>query len=141
MINGVNLHRLGKRATDIYGEYTFNEICSKVLDYGKTLSINVTSCQSDIEGEIINFINQAIDNNTPMLVNLGAYTHYSYAIYDALKESRAPVVEVHISNIYKRENFRHKSIMHEIVSGTIVGFGHYSYILGLQAIKYLIDKK
>ena len=132
VINGPNLGLLGKREPEIYGKLSLAEI-NKNLE---RTDVNLSFFQSDIEGEIVNKIGKAWteENIDGIIINPGAYTHTSIAIHDAIKASNLPVVEVHISSIYGREEFRHKSIISGACVGQVSGFGAMSYVLGLEGL-------
>jgi 3-dehydroquinate dehydratase-2 len=138
VINGPNLGLLGKREPEIYGSLSLAEIEKVLREEAKKIdkNIDLSFFQSDIEGEIVKKIGDAWtkDGIDAILINPGAYTHTSIAIHDAIKASGLKAVEVHISNIYKREDFRHTSIISSACIGQISGFGVYSYILGLNAL-------
>jgi 3-dehydroquinate dehydratase-2 len=136
IINGPNLNLLGTRDTGVYGTGTLKELESFITNNFE--GHDFTFFQSNIEGEIINKLQSAMKDNTQGLVsNLGAYTHTSVALRDALEPLSFPKVEVHISNIHAREEFREKSLTGEVMDGIITGFGKHSYILGVQAIEHL----
>lgn len=139
VINGPNLNLLGIREKNIYGAKDFNQVVNYIKEEGIRLGLEVECFQSNIEGEIINFIHSAyFGKYDGIVINPGAYTHYSIAIYDALKSVEIPTVEVHLSNIYKREEFRHKSVTAPACIGQISGFGEYGYTMALNAlINYL----
>lgn len=134
IINGPNLNFLGIREKGIYGEGTYDDLCSYVESEADKLKVEVNILQSNIEGEIINFIQDAYKKYDGIVINPGAYTHYSIAIHDALKSIDVPIVEVHLSNIHKREEFRKHSSTAPACTGQISGFGFESYILGLKAL-------
>jgi len=139
IVNGPNLNLLGTRDTGIYGAGTLQELQSFVSKSFKEHEISFF--QSNIEGEIINKLQEAMKDGTEGLVtNLGAYTHTSVALRDALEPINFPKVEVHISNIHARETFREKSLTGEVMDGIITGFGKYSYILGVQALEHLSNQ-
>lgn len=137
IINGPNLNFLGIREKDIYGSFNYETLCEYIKNYNDFKDIDFTFLQSNIEGEIINFIQKAYnDEFDSIVINPGGYTHTSVSIFDAIKAVNVPTVEVHISNIHKREEFRAKSLVAGACIGQISGFGKYSYIL---AIKYLTE--
>lgn len=136
VINGPNLNLLGTREKDIYGSETLEYIEEKVKEEGKRLGLKVDFVQTNQEGEIIDFIHQARGKYYAIIINPGAYTHYSIAIRDAIKAVEIPVVEIHLSNIYGREEFRSKSVIAPVCIGQISGFGMGSYILALQAVAF-----
>lgn len=137
IINGPNLNFLGIREKDIYGSFNYETLCEYIKNYNDFKDIDFTFLQSNIEGEIINFIQRAYNEKyEAIVINPGGYTHTSVSIFDAIKAVDIPTIEVHISNIHKREDFRKKSLIAEACIGQISGFGKYSYIL---AIKYLLE--
>lgn len=135
VINGPNINFLGIREKNVYGNMNYKDVCEYINKESEKLSLEVEIVQSNIEGEIINFIQDAYGKYDGMVINPGAYTHYSYAIFDAIKSVSLPTIEVHISNIHTREEFRHKSVTAPACIGQICGLGIYGYILALQALK------
>ena len=134
VLHGVNLNMFGKRDQAQYGTITLDEINSQLKKLGKELGCQVETFQTNFEGEICEKIHQAhIDNVNAVLINAGAWTHYSYALRDALAILKVPIVEVHMSNIHAREEFRHFSVIAPLAKGQIAGFGLQSYLLGLRA--------
>ena len=135
VLHGPNLNLLGKREKKVYGKMSLEKINSELKKIAKELKVDLEIKQSNIEGELVNFIQKAGRNGCKgILINPAAYTHTSVAIRDAIAAIKLPVVEVHISNIYKREEFRHKSLIAPVAVGQIAGFGKESYILGLMAL-------
>ncbi len=134
ILNGPNLNLLGKRNPEIYGGISFQTLNSLILEKAKEKKIEVEIKQSNFEGQLIDWIQEYRDWADAIIINPGALTHYSYSLRDALLDFGKPVVEVHISNIYKREEFRRHSIISDISLGQICGFGINSYILALEAI-------
>jgi len=134
VIHGPNLNLLGDREKDIYGETTMQEIDRSLQDKASALSVDLKVVQSNHEGEIVDLIGTARKKFDGILINPAAYTHTSVAIRDALFASQLPAVEVHLSNIYKREEFRHHSMTAPACLGQVSGFGPDSYILGLEAL-------
>ena len=133
-LNGVNLNMFGKRDPAQYGTATLAEIDTQLVALGKELGAEVESFQTNIEGVMCERIHQAFaDGVDAVLINAGAWTHYSYGIRDALAILTCPIVEVHMSNIHAREAFRHHSVFGEIVKGSVCGFGADSYLLALRA--------
>lgn len=134
VINGPNLNRLGLREPDIYGRFTLVDLEEILRKEGEILGLDIDFFQSNSEGAIIDAIQQARDKYDGLIINPGAYTHYSIAIRDAIVGEGIPTVEVHISNIYKREDFRHHSFIAPVAIGQITGFGIYGYILALYGL-------
>lgn len=132
VINGPNLNLLGSRKPEVYGAYTLDEINRYIENYFKNTKIKFF--QSNHEGEIIDAIHSAPEKYKGIVINAGAYTHYSYAIRDAIEAIEIPVVEVHLSNIATREEFRKLSVIAPVCRGSISGFGRYSYVLGIRAL-------
>ena len=141
IINGPNLNMLGKRDQKIYGNLTLEEINCKIKSFAENEGIELVIMQSNFEGEIIEFIQQNSSKLNGLVINPAAYTHYSYAIADALRDCSIPVVEVHFSNIFSREDFRGKSVTASACIGQIAGFGYQSYILAIHALQDLLKKK
>ncbi|AZR73560.1 type II 3-dehydroquinate dehydratase [Anoxybacter fermentans] len=136
VIHGPNLNLLGIREPKYYGTKTLEEINSEIQDFAEKENLKVTIYQENEEGKIINLIHQAyFEKYDGIIINPGAYTHYSIAIRDALAGVNLPAVEVHISNIYSREEFRHHSVIAPVVLGQISGFGSQGYILALKGLK------
>ena len=138
VLNGPNLGRLGIREPEVYGSGTFDDLVALCRETGRALDLHVEVRQTDDEAEMISWVHQAADDRTPIVINPAAFTHYSYALRDALAQRTAPLVEVHISNPAAREEFRHNSVVAAVANGTIAGFGLNSYVLALQAIATLI---
>ena len=139
VIHGPNLNMLGQREPEIYGNQSLDEINDQLLKLGAKLNLVLDIFQSNHEGEIVGRIQQAIDTCEGILINPAAYTHTSIAIRDSLSLLDIPVVEVHLSNIYKREPFRHKSLIADIAAARISGFGARGYLLALQGLATLIE--
>ncbi|MFA6170755.1 MAG: type II 3-dehydroquinate dehydratase [Candidatus Margulisiibacteriota bacterium] len=133
VIHGPNLSLLGEREVNVYGKLTLEEINAKLQELAKTEGAELEIAQMDSEGEIVEKIGAARKNFQAILINPGAYTHYSIAIRDAVSSVEIPTVEVHLSNIYAREEFRQKSVIAPVAAGQISGFGLNSYLLGLRA--------
>lgn len=134
LLHGINLNMFGKRDPAQYGTMTLAEIDQRVQALGKELGAEVTSFQTNFEGEMCERIHRAHGEDfDAVMINAGAWTHYSYGIRDALAILKAPIVEVHMSNVHARESFRHVSVFADIVKGQICGFGAESYLLGLRA--------
>lgn len=134
LIHGPNLNLLGMREPGVYGEETLESVNRRCLQLAGELGMELDIHQSNSEGEIVDLIQAAAGSAAGIVINPGAYTHYSYAIRDALAAVKLPCVEVHLSNIHGREEFRHKSVVAPVVAGQIAGFGGESYLLGLRAI-------
>jgi 3-dehydroquinate dehydratase II len=133
VLHGPNLNLLGKREPKIYGRLTLDQINRKIQLLAAELGVEVEARQSNSEGELVDWIQQAPKDFGAVVINAGAYTHSSIALRDALTAAGVPAVEVHLSNIYKREEFRKRSLIAEAVVGQITGFGVNSYLLGLRA--------
>jgi 3-dehydroquinate dehydratase II len=138
VLNGPNLQRLGTREPDVYGASTLDDLTALCRQTGRHLDLHVEVRQTDDEAEMIRWVHEAADERTPVVINPAAFTHYSYALRDALAQRTAPLVEVHISNPAAREEFRHTSVMAGVATGTIAGFGLMSYVLALQAVAELL---
>ncbi|KMY54736.1 3-dehydroquinate dehydratase [Bacillus sp. FJAT-27231] len=135
LLNGPNLNRLGKREPEVYGHETLEDLESRIMAKGKELGISVSAFQSNHEGELIDRIHLAADEEMDGIIfNPGAFTHYSYAIRDAIAAISVPVIEVHISNIHSREPFREHSVIAPVAAGQIAGLGFIGYELALQAL-------
>lgn len=142
VINGPNLNMLGIREQEIYGHKSFKDICSFIEGEAETLGVSVEIVQSNIEGEIVNHIQRAYrDCFDGIVINPAAYTHYSIAIYDALKAVKLPAVEIHLSNINSREEYRKTSITAPACIGVVCGFGYYGYKMALEALCHNIRGK
>lgn len=135
IINGPNLNMLGIREPEKYGSETLADINAKIKKYCDDNNIDVEFYQSNIEGEIINKIHSARGNFDGIIMNAGAFTHYSYAIRDAIPIAEMPVVEVHLTNVHAREEFRHKSVIAPVCKGQICGFGSNSYLVAVRALE------
>jgi 3-dehydroquinate dehydratase-2 len=140
VIHGPNLNLLGQREPDIYGKVTIDGINKDLEALAKTKGIALKIVQSNHEGEIVELIGKAKGNFDAILINPAAYTHTSVAIRDAISAVAVPTVEVHLSNIYSREEFRHTSLIAPVARGQVSGFGKMSYILGLEAAIGIIEK-
>ncbi|OQY11738.1 MAG: type II 3-dehydroquinate dehydratase [Desulfobacteraceae bacterium 4572_19] len=138
LINGPNLNMLGKREPQMYGSTTLDDIVADIKQQGLKLNIIIEAFQSNSEGEIIEKIQSSFTTIHGLIINPAAYTHTSIAIRDAILLLDVPVIEIHLSNIYKRESFRHKSMMAGVVTGQIAGFGSFGYKMALDAMKELI---
>jgi len=140
VINGPNLNLLGEREQSQYGSTTFDELKENCINKSKELGLIVEFTQSNIEGELVNLIQDSIKNFDGMIINAAAFTHTSVAIRDALSIFKKPIIELHISNIYNREEFRHKSLISDVVTGGIFGLGSNGYILAIIAMQKLLLK-
>ena len=141
VINGPNLNTLGTREPAIYGTVTLAQIVALLQKRGEELDTSVESFQSNHEGAIIDWLQQKAEQADGIIINPGAFTHYSIALRDALAAVKAPIVEVHLSNIYAREEFRHHSLIAPISKGHIVGLGWRGYLLALEALVELIREQ
>ena len=140
IINGPNINLLGEREQSQYGSITFDKLREICLDKSKELDLNTEFVQSNIEGELVTIIQNSIKKFDGIIINAAAFTHTSVAIRDALDIFKKPIIEVHISNIYKREEFRQKSLISDIVTGGIFGLGAESYILAIISMQKLLKK-
>ena len=134
VIHGPNLNLLGTREPEVYGSMTMEDINSKLVEQGRALDVEVRCQQSNSEGTLIDILHEARTWADGVIFNPGGYTHTSVALRDAISYISIPVVEVHLSNVYAREEFRHKSLLSAVCKGKITGFGWHSYALGLQAL-------
>ena len=141
IINGPNLNLLGSREESQYGTTTYEKLKDKCTDKAKELGINLVFYQSNIEGEIVNIIQQSLKKYDGIIINAAAFTHTSVAIRDALSIFKKPIIELHISNIYKRENFRHKSLISGVVTGIICGLGINGYILAINSMHEILKNE
>ena len=135
ILNGPNLNLLGEREKSQYGSFTLKEIENSCKEYANENDLDLSLFQSNIEGEIVEKIQDSRLNKDGLIINAGGYTHTSVAIHDALKILKIPIIELHISNIYNREEFRHKSLISKVAKGVICGFGEDGYIMALEAMK------
>jgi 3-dehydroquinate dehydratase II len=138
VLNGPNLGRLGSREPEIYGTATLADVAGACRATGRELGLDVEVRQTDDEAELVRWVHGAADRRTPLVLNPAAFTHYSYALHDALAMRTAPLVEVHLSNPATREAFRHTSVVASVADGTVAGFGLLSYQLALRAVAALI---
>jgi len=141
IINGPNLNLLGEREQSLYGSVTFDKLKEKCLKKSSELKIDAEFFQSNIEGEIVTKIQDSRKNFDGMIINAAGFTHTSVAIRDALDIFKKPIIELHISNIYKREEFRHKSLISEVVSGGIFGLGPEGYILAIISLEKIFKNE
>ena len=140
IINGPNLNLLGEREQSQYGSITFNKLKENCLNKAKELKVNLEFYQSNIEGELVTTIQKAKGKFDGIIINAAGFTHTSVAIRDALDVYKKPIIEIHISNIYKREEFRHKSLISDIATGGIFGLGDNGYILAIIAMQNMLQK-
>ena len=141
ILNGPNLNLLGTREPEIYGHDTLADIETKTVQHGKTVGILIDFRQSNSEGELVDWIQEAAGTTDGIIINPAAYTHTSVAILDALKQVECPIIELHLSNIFSREPFRHHSYVSPVANGVICGFGAHGYLLALDAISRLVSDK
>ncbi|WP_406629550.1 type II 3-dehydroquinate dehydratase [Amycolatopsis sp. WGS_07] len=134
VFNGPNLGRLGKREPDVYGSTTHDDLARLCVETGQELGLDVEVRQTDHEGELVGWLHEAADAGAPVVLNAGAWTHYSIAVRDAAAQLTAPLIELHISNVHKREEFRHHSVLSDIATGVIAGLGVDGYALALRWI-------
>lgn len=140
LIHGPNLNLLGARETEIYGRDPFDEINRKIRLHAQALDTDVRIFQSNHEGEIIDALHDARGWADAIIINPAAFTHYSYAIRDAIAAVRLPTIEVHLTNVHAREEFRHHSVTAAVTAGQIVGLGTYGYLLALDAVKNIVEQ-
>ncbi|MEV7730177.1 type II 3-dehydroquinate dehydratase [Streptomyces sp. NPDC087917] len=134
VLNGPNLGRLGSREPDVYGATSYAGLVESCRTVGEELGFAVEVRETNDEGELVRWLHEAADGKVPVVINPGAFTHYSYAMRDAAAQRTAPLIEVHISNPYAREEFRHTSVIAAVATGTVAGFGLGSYRLALRAL-------
>ena len=140
VLNGPNLNLLGEREPHIYGSLTLAEIDRRLFEAGGELGLELRSTQSNSEGALVDALQEAQSWASGVIFNPGAYTHYSYTLRDSIATITIPVIEVHISNVYAREEFRHRSVLAPVCKGKIVGFGWHSYLLALHALAWMLDE-
>tara|TARA_B100001063_G_scaffold83823_1_gene78197 strand:- start:568 stop:1023 length:456 start_codon:yes stop_codon:yes gene_type:complete len=140
IINGPNLNLLGEREQSQYGSISFDDLKIICKEKSEELGLNIEIVQSNIEGELVNQIQNSLKNFDGIIINAAAFTHTSVAIRDALSIFKKPIIELHISNIYKREEFRHKSLISDVVTGGIFGLGANGYILAIIAMQKFLEK-
>jgi 3-dehydroquinate dehydratase-2 len=140
ILNGPNLNLLGEREKNQYGSFTLEDIEKSCADFSKKNNIKLSFFQSNIEGELVNKIQASRNTEDGLIINAGGYTHTSVAIHDALKILKIPIIELHISNIYNREEFRHKSLISEVAKGIVCGFGAEGYIMSLKGMCKFLEK-
>ena len=135
ILNGPNLNLLGEREKNQYGDFTLQDLDRNCKDFAEKNAIKLTFYQSNLEGELVEKIQEARKHQDGLIINAGGYTHTSVAIHDALKIIKIPIIELHITNIYNREEFRHKSLISKVAQGVICGFGADGYIMALRAMQ------
>ena len=140
ILNGPNLNLLGEREKNQYGNFTLEDVEKKCNEYANKNGIKLSMFQSNIEGELVEKIQTARNIQDGLIINAGGYTHTSVAIHDALKILKIPIIELHISNIYNREEFRHKSLISKVAKGIVCGFGSEGYIMSLNAMKKFLER-
>tara|TARA_B100001029_G_C15010039_1_gene423661 strand:+ start:213 stop:653 length:441 start_codon:yes stop_codon:yes gene_type:complete len=140
VINGPNLNLLGEREKEKYGSVSLEDIKSECSKYAKKNDLELAFEQSNIEGEIVNLIQNSRDKYSGLIINAAGYTHTSISILDALIVLKIPIIELHITNIYNREDFRHKSLISKAATGIICGFGVKGYIMAIEAMKNILQK-
>ncbi len=140
VLNGVNLGRLGTRQVDVYGATTYATLVGLCEKTGSQLGLDVECRQTDAEAELVGWLHQAADERAAVVLNPGAWSHYSYAVRDACAMLNGPLVEVHISNIHAREEFRHHSVVSAVATGVIAGLGVDGYRLALEHVFHLLDR-
>ena len=139
ILNGPNLNLLGEREKNQYGSFTLSDVENNCNKFAEKNNLSVTLYQSNIEGEIVEKIQKSRNDHNGLIINAGGYTHTSVAIHDALKIIKFPIIELHISNIYNREDFRHKSLISKVANGVICGFGAKGYLMAIEAMKKYIN--
>ena len=140
ILNGPNLNLLGEREKEKYGNFTLKDIETNCKEFAKKSNIDLSFFQSNVEGELIEEIQKSRTEHHGLIINAGGYTHTSVAIHDALKILKIPIIELHITNIYNREEFRHKSLISKLATGILCGFGTDGYVMALQAMKNYLKK-
>ncbi|OZM57640.1 type II 3-dehydroquinate dehydratase [Lottiidibacillus patelloidae] len=138
VINGPNLNKLGHRDQQVYGTKSFEQLLEKIHSFADVNDFEVVCKQSNYEGQIIDWLQES-EIFDGVVLNAGAFTHYSYAIRDAIADTQVPVIEVHISNVHNREGFRHQSVLAPVTNGQITGLGFQSYTLACLAIKNIVE--
>ena len=141
ILNGPNLNLLGEREKSQYGSFTLTDVEKTCKEFANKNNLNIDFFQSNIEGELIQKIQDSRKNKDGLIINAGGYTHTSVAIHDALKILKIPIIELHISNIYNREEFRHKSLISKVAKSVICGFGANGYIMALKAMKNFLNNE
>jgi 3-dehydroquinate dehydratase-2 len=140
VLNGPNLNLLGLREPEVYGSDTLNDIEDRVRARGKTLGFEIDFRQTNVEGQLVDWVQEARTKAKGLIINPAAYTHTSVALHDAIKAVGVPAIEVHLSNTYAREDFRHHSYVSPVAHGIVVGFGAYGYELALEGLARIVSK-
>ncbi len=140
VINGPNLNLLGEREKEKYGSVSLEDIKSDCSKYAKKNDVELTFVQSNVEGEIVSLIQNSRDKYSGLIINAAGYTHTSVSILDALMVLKIPIIELHITNIYNREDFRHKSLISKAATGIICGFGTKGYVMAIESMKNILKK-
>ena len=141
ILNGPNLNLLGEREKNQYGNFTLKDVEINCTEYASKNNISLSLFQSNLEGELVDQIQSSRNSQDGLIINAGGYTHTSVAIHDALKILKIPIIELHISNIYNREDFRHKSLISKVAKGIICGFGAEGYIMSLKAMNVFLKNE
>ena len=141
ILNGPNLNLLGEREKNQYGSFALSDVEKKCNEFADKNNLSISFYQSNIEGELVEKIQNSRNDQNGLIINAGGYTHTSVAIHDALKIIKLPIIELHISNIYNREDFRHKSLISKVANGVICGFGIHSYTMALEAMKKYLNNE
>lgn len=141
VLNGPNLNLSGEREVEVYGETTLDRINAALSKKAEELMLDILTFQSNHEGDLIDILQRHRKEIDAVIINAGALTHYSYALRDALVSIAKPVIEVHLSNVFKREDFRHHSVISPVAVGQICGFGPLSYLLALEAAAFLLEER
>ncbi len=137
ILNGPNLNLLGTREPEVYGATTLADIEASCHEHAKQVGVGIDFRQSNAEGELVNWVQEARGSAIAIVINAAGYTHTSVALHDALKATGLPVVELHLSNVYKRESFRHKSFISSVADGVMCGFGAHGYVMAIDAAKQI----
>ena len=141
ILNGPNLNLLGEREKNQYGNFTLKDIEKNCNDYANKNNIKLSMFQSNVEGDLVSQIQNSRNSQDGLIINAGGYTHTSVAIHDALKILKIPIIELHISNIYNREEFRHKSLISKVAKGIICGFGAEGYLMSLKSMNKILQNE
>ena len=141
ILNGPNLNLLGEREKNQYGSFTLSDVEKKCEEFADKNNFNISFYQSNIEGELVEKIQNSRNDQNGLIINAGGYTHTSVAIHDALKIIKFPIIELHITNIYNREDFRHISLISKLAKGVICGFGPEGYVMAIKAMNKFLDNE